>query len=104
MKVLKGFSEEIAHCQWAKVDVELDSQDLVEICEFEGLDPSELTHRQKYAILSSEAERLLTVEFIRTVQAKAPGQYDMDSLKTRLDAVSASYSKAIESASGRTEV
>lgn len=100
MKVLKGFSEEIKSCSWAKVDVELDLQDLEGICEAEGLVADELTHRQKYAILSAEAERLLVVEFIRKVQAVAPTEYDMTALQNRLKSASSVYTKAVENASG----
>lgn len=96
VKVLKGFSEELQKCQWAKADVELDSTDLEEMLLEHQIDVHGLTVSQKYAILSTEAEKLLTVEYIRAVKTHqgAVSQALMD----RLEVVRRSASEALNTA------
>lgn len=98
MKVLKGFSEEVTSMNWVKGDVELDSTDLKDLAVEHGFSLDDLTLAQKYGILSSEAEKLLTVEYIRAIQLRAPGSRDMDHLKKRLAAVTEIAANNIASA------
>lgn len=96
MKVLSGYSEELYGNIWARGDVELDSSDLEALATDHGIDLSGLTLAQKYGILSTEVERLLTVKYIRDVQLKAPGSRDMTALQKRLQAATESAAKYIE--------
>jgi hypothetical protein len=70
MKVTKGFSEELKSCSWAKVDVELDEDDLLRLLLENDRSPESLTLSTAYAILSAEAERLLTVEYVLALKAR----------------------------------
>ncbi len=67
MKVAKGFSEEMKPDSWARCDVELDEGDLERLKIEHGVH-SDLTLAQGYGILSYESERLLTIEYITSLQ------------------------------------
>lgn len=69
MRISKGFSEELGHSQWAKADVELDESDLQRLLEEKGI-VRDLTHSQTYGILSLEAERLLTAEYLTALKIR----------------------------------
>ncbi len=94
MKVLKGFSEEMTHNTWAKRDVELTSEELEDICIENDISIDKLTLSQKYAILSTEAERLLTIEYIRCV--KAHGLPVTETLMDRMTKVALAARQEIE--------
>jgi hypothetical protein len=64
MKVLKGFSEDLGHNQWARADVELDTSDIESMLQGKGV-TADLTFSEVYAILSLEVERLVTLEYLR---------------------------------------
>lgn len=71
MKISKGFSEEVGSNSWAKADVELDEGDLERMLVDNGLSLSaDLTHSQVYGILSLEAERLLTAEYLTALKIR----------------------------------
>lgn len=96
MKVLRGFSEEVLSCKWAKADVELDDGDLEAIALSQGFDIGNLTVAQKYGILSTEAEKLLTVEYIKAVRYHR-GEVPQ-ALMERLEAVKVSATEAVNKA------
>lgn len=98
MKILKGFSEEVSSCNWIKGDVELDSTDLEDLAVQHGFSVADLTLAQKYGILSSEAEKLLTSEYFMAVQSRAPGTRDMDLILKRLQDAKLRAEKNIASA------
>jgi hypothetical protein len=85
MRVATGYSEEVSSCNWIKGEVELDSTDLEDLAVQHGFNTAGLTLVQKYGILSSEAEMLLTSEYYMAVQSRAPGTRDMNALLKRLE-------------------
>lgn len=61
MKVLIGWSQEVAANKWRRVDLEVDETDLQRILadnEF-TIDPTGLTEKEAYMVLSAEAEMLM---------------------------------------------
>lgn len=96
MKILSGYSEDLSHNNWARGDVELDSADLEDLARDHGFELHGLTLAQKYGILSTEVERLITIKYIRDVQTKAPGSRDLASLQKRLQDVTDRAAKHID--------
>lgn len=97
MRVRTGYSEEVSHNSWIKGDVDLDSTDLEALAAEHGFESEGLTLTRKYGILSTEAEKLLTIKYIRDIQLKAPGSRDMSLLEARLQ-------KAASVAAGQIEL
>jgi hypothetical protein len=96
MRIRTGYSEELQHNSWAKGDIDLDSNDLEGLAVEFDFNLADLTHTLKYDILYSEAERLLTIKYIRDVQLKSPGSRDMDILKRRLGTVTNLLDKHVQ--------
>jgi hypothetical protein len=63
MKVLKGGSAEVSTNRWHKFDIELDESDLQAIVIKNNIDGDKLSVIQKYQILKSYGEILVTMEF-----------------------------------------
>lgn len=82
MRVSKGYSEEIGHSNWIKGEVELDDSDMQRIA-LEYNITRDLTVTQVYAILSLEAERLLTFAYAQDLKSR--GLNVSSSLVDRLD-------------------
>jgi hypothetical protein len=71
MRVLKGWSEEIQSCKWAKSDVELDETDLHRLLAEGNVEEkywNDLTTSQVFGILSLEAERLAYREYLTSIK------------------------------------
>lgn len=62
MRVLRGGSAEVAQNKWFKFDVELDESDLQAIVVKNSLDGAKLTVGQKYQLLVTQAELLVTLQ------------------------------------------
>lgn len=62
MKILRGGSAEVQNGKWFKFDIELDESDLQAIVIKHGLDYEKLSVVQKYQILTTQAELLVTVQ------------------------------------------
>ena len=73
MKVLKGFSEDLGHNQWARADIELDESDVERLLQEKEI-TADLTFSQTYDILSLEVERLVTLEYLRAHTVRSLAQ------------------------------
>lgn len=62
MRVLRGGSAEVSNNKWFKFDIELDESDLQAIVIKNGLDLAKLTVGQKYQLLVTQAELLVTLQ------------------------------------------
>jgi len=62
LRVLRGGSAEVDSNKWFKFDIELDESDLQAIVIKNGLDADKLTVGQKYQLLVSQAEILVTLQ------------------------------------------
>jgi hypothetical protein len=93
MMVMKGFSIEVGHNDWAKNDVTLDKDDLRDLLLENGKSVEKLTTRQAYAILSVEVERLVTVEYV--LAYKHRGHEVPEGLTKRLEDLTAQVKNKI---------
>jgi hypothetical protein len=62
MKILRGWSQEVSNNTWAKVDIQVDEEDLLRIFVNNDIDPkyvASVPTKDAFALLESEAERLL---------------------------------------------
>lgn len=62
MRVLRGGSTEVKSNTWFKFDIELDESDLQAIVVKNNIDYSKLTVGQKYQLLVTQAEILVTLQ------------------------------------------
>jgi hypothetical protein len=62
LRVLRGGSAETDSNKWFKFDIELDESDLQAIVTKYGINQAALTVIQKYNILSTQAEMLVTIQ------------------------------------------
>jgi hypothetical protein len=81
LRILRGGSAEVSTNKWVKFDVELDESDLQALAVKNGLALESLTVIQKFQLLVSQAELLVTVQM---ENLGAQGSDDVLTLKTRL--------------------
>jgi hypothetical protein len=62
LRVLRGGSAEVESNKWFKFDIELDESDLQAIVIKNNLDSDKLTVGQKYQLLVTQAELLVTLQ------------------------------------------
>lgn len=70
MKISVGYSVEVAGNDWAKGDIEIDASDLERLLMEKDI-TADLTHSQTYAIMSLEAERLATLDYITALKVRS---------------------------------
>lgn len=93
MRVLRGGSAEVSPNKWIKFDIELDEMDLQALVVKNNIDRNQLTVVQKFQLLVTQAELLVTVQM---ESQGASGSEDIATLNSRLKNLIASLPKSEE--------